>query len=118
MVLIHRVGTVLAIVAALSAATFAQEHQRSEPAGGPFSSTLILDAPFSAEANAKVREALSNGTIREHARSWGNQKSPRVIDARSRSTPTCGVLIGDPLTRFSARRIAQVAAAPRARFKG
>jgi len=65
MALINRVATLLAIVAALSARPFAQEHERSDPAGGPFSPTTILDAPFSAEGITKVRETLSNGTVRE-----------------------------------------------------
>src|SRR4051812_23787503 len=65
MALIHRVATLLAIVAALSARTIAQQHEPSEPAGGPFSPTTVLDAPFSAEAITKVRETLSDGIVRE-----------------------------------------------------
>src|SRR5713101_5493860 len=65
MAVISRAGTLLAIVAALSAPTFAQRHEPSEAAGGPFTVTAILDAPFSAEAITKVREALSNGTVLE-----------------------------------------------------
>jgi hypothetical protein len=65
MAVISRAGTLLAIVAALSAPTFAQRHEPSEAAGGPFTPTAILDAPFSAEAITKVREALSNGTVLE-----------------------------------------------------
>ena len=66
MVLISRTGILLAIIAVLAAPANGQQYDRSVAAGGPFSHVPVLNAPFSAEARTTVRQALPEGTVREH----------------------------------------------------
>jgi len=66
MALISRTGMLLAIIAVLAAPANGQQYDRSEAAGGPFSDVPILNAPFSAEARTTARQALPDGTVREH----------------------------------------------------
>lgn len=66
MALIGRTGMLLAIIAVLAAPANGQQYDRSVAAGGPFSDVPILNAPFSAEARTTVRQALPDGSVREH----------------------------------------------------
>jgi hypothetical protein len=66
MALISRTGILFAIIAVLAAPANGQQYDRSVAAGGPFSRVPVLNAPFSAEARTTVRQALSDGTVREH----------------------------------------------------
>jgi hypothetical protein len=66
MALISRTGVLLAIIAVLAAPANGQQYDRSVAAGGPFSDVPILNAPFSADARTTVRQALPDGTVREH----------------------------------------------------
>jgi hypothetical protein len=66
MALISRTGMLLPIIALLAAPANGQQYDRSVAAGGPFSDVPILNAPFSAEASTTVRQALPDGTVREH----------------------------------------------------
>jgi hypothetical protein len=66
MALISRIGMLLAIIAVLAAPANGQQYDRSVAAGGPFSRVPVLNAPFSAEARTTVRQALPDGTVREH----------------------------------------------------
>lgn len=66
MALISRTGIVFAIVAALAAPANGQRYDTSVPAGGPFSRTPVLNAPFAAEAATRFRELRPDGTARAH----------------------------------------------------
>jgi hypothetical protein len=66
MALISRTGLILAIIAVLAAPANGQRYDRPVAAGGPFSRVPVLNAPFSAEARTMVRQALPDGTVREH----------------------------------------------------
>jgi hypothetical protein len=66
MALISRTGILLAIVAVLAVPANGQQYNRSVAAGGPFSDVPVLNAPFSADARTRVRQALADGTVREH----------------------------------------------------
>jgi hypothetical protein len=60
---ISRIGSLLAIVAALAAPASGQDFARL---GGPFSRVVVLNAPFSAEATTRVQELSPDGTARLH----------------------------------------------------
>ena len=67
MALISRTGIILfAIIAVLAAPANGQQYDLSVATGGPFSPVPVLNAPFSAEARTTVRQALPDGTVREH----------------------------------------------------
>jgi hypothetical protein len=66
MALISRTGILFAIIAVLAAPANGQQYDRAVAAGGPFSRVPVLNAPFSAEARTTVRQALPDGTVREH----------------------------------------------------
>ena len=66
MALISRTGILLAIIAVLAAPANGQQYDLSVAAGGPFSHVPALNAPFSADAKTTVRQALPDGTVREH----------------------------------------------------
>jgi hypothetical protein len=55
----------------LGAAAHGQQHEPGEAAGGPFTDTAVLDAPFSADAITTVRESLPNGSVQEHTLTAG-----------------------------------------------
>ena len=57
MALISRTGILLAIAAVLAAPANGQQDDRSVPAGGPFSLVPVLNAPFSAEARTRTKDA-------------------------------------------------------------
>jgi hypothetical protein len=60
--LVSRTGIVLVTVIAFSAHP---NGQHSDPAGGPFSSVAVPNAPFSADAITNIREALPDRSVRE-----------------------------------------------------
>jgi hypothetical protein len=65
MTLIHRVGLLLvATFAVVRPAMGQQQDDRSIPAGGPFTRTAVLNAPFSADAVTSIRMLLPDGTTR------------------------------------------------------
>ena len=66
MLSMSRGGVLLVFLAILSAPAYGQQHESSEPEGGPFTREAVLNTPFSADAITRVRETLPDGAIREH----------------------------------------------------
>ena len=60
--MIRRLGSFLAIVAALAAPAYGQDFFAR--LGSPFSRVLVLNAPFSAEATTRIQEVSPDGTTR------------------------------------------------------
>src|SRR5215510_2290117 len=64
--MVSRAGILVAIIAVLAAPANGQQSDRSVAAGRPFSDVPVVNAPFSAEARTTVRQALADGSVREH----------------------------------------------------
>lgn len=76
-----------ATVLAIAAPMFAQNYDRSEAAGGPFSRVAVLNAPFSADAITRFRESLPDGTVREHELTARYYRNARGVVRAELETP-------------------------------
>jgi hypothetical protein len=98
MVLISRLGIVLAISAACAAPAAGQPYDVSRPAGGPFSSEPVTNAPFSADATTRFQELQRDGTVRVYtvnARYYRDSRGRVRVEIDTRWGPYVMVDTGD-----------------------